>query len=150
MAIKVKAAGDGPNTGMMKSLPPVKPAAPDVVTAIRAPTRAGYGMNSFEGRSSTNPGETVTSPLSDNLKASSEDEGLLDRIARYGIANDGDRVDLQSPQTRPYSLDQKVPTAAGGSMKRQTAQSSKPGDVKVGTLPSTCGSSAAQPVRKPQ
>jgi hypothetical protein len=100
MAIKVKAAGDGPATGMPKSLPPVKPAAPDEVSQVRAPTKAGYGMNGYEGRSSTSPGETVRSPLSLNMEAASDDEGLLDRIARLGVANSGDQVDLQSPQTR--------------------------------------------------
>jgi hypothetical protein len=101
MAVQVKAAGDGPNTGMLKTPPPVKPAAPDEITEVRRPTRAGYGMNGFSGRSSTSPGETVLSPLAENLKASQDDgEGLLDRIARLGVAKHGDDVDLQSPQTR--------------------------------------------------
>jgi hypothetical protein len=97
MAIKVKttAAGNGPATGMQKTPAPTRPAAPDEVTAIRAPTRAGYGMNGDTSRSNTNPGEQNKSILARNMEASVDDDGALERITRQGTARVDDSISGQ-------------------------------------------------------
>ncbi len=134
MAIQVKkaAVGDAPATGMMKTPPPVRPAPPDDITDVRNPhnLRSGLGMNGYRGASSLPPGQTRLSPLAENLKASSEDEGLLDRIAQRGTGkNVIADVDLQSPQTRDVSKEP-YPSAHG---------MHKPSGSPSGTVPSACG-----------
>jgi hypothetical protein len=130
MAYQV-AKGNGPNTGMQKNVAPTRPAAPDEITAIRAPTKPGYGMNGDTSRSSTSPGELVQSPLAKNLEASSDSENLLNRIRH------GEDVELQSPQTRkvdatPYKTTFGMSGAKSGPK-----------------IPAKCGASEAPPVRKP-
>jgi hypothetical protein len=109
----------------------------------------GYGSAKNLGPSSVEPGTTNTSPLADELKrVNAEGDGgdHLQDVIDHGTARNS-MVDLASLQTRPYTNEQDVPTATG--MKRQTAQSDKPGDVKVGTLPATLGASAAPDPKVP-
>ena len=136
MAIIVKkaAVGDAPATGMMKTPPPVRPPAPDEVSEIRHPSLQTHGMNGPNNPSSVPPG--VGGPLSalgKNLKASVDDDGLLDRIAQRGVGKGviAD-VDLQSPQTRDVSKEQYP--SVHGQTRRQSDEGS-PG----GTVPSACG-----------
>jgi hypothetical protein len=80
---------------MQKTPAPTRPAAPDEVTAVRAPTRPGYGMDGDTSRSNTSPGETVKSILARNLEASVDDDGALARIEREGTAKQDDSVSGQ-------------------------------------------------------
>jgi len=113
--VTVGAKGDAPSI-LGPTPPPTRPAPPDEITDMRHPanTRSGYGMNGYSGAASLPPGQQKLSPMAENLKASSESsEGLtLDHIIQHGTARDS-TVDLMSPQTRPYSSDQKVPTTFG-------------------------------------
>jgi hypothetical protein len=134
------ADGNAPNTGAPGPTPaPVRPAAPDVISRPRAPIGAGYGMSGgAENPSSIAPGTKLESAMAANLRASVDDDGLLDRIQRQGsgrgvIAD----VDLQSPQTRDVSK-QPYPIAHG--MKGASAGPQ---------VPAKLGESAALPVRKP-
>ena len=138
--VKGAAPGDAPNTGAPGPTPaPVRPVAPDVISHPRAPIGAGYGQSGgSENPSSINPGTKLESAMAANLRASVDDDGLLDRIQRLGsgrgvIAD----VDLQSPQTRDVSKDP-YPLAHG--MKGASA------GPKV---PDKLGASVAVPVRKP-
>jgi hypothetical protein len=135
MAIQIqkKAAGDKAATGMPKTVAPVRRPAPDEVTAIRAPTHPGYGMNGDTNRSSTSPGELVQSPLAQNLEDSADSENLLNQIRHGGNA------ELQSPQTRTVSAEP-YPTAHG-----HHAPNASPS----GTVPAKFGASASAPARKP-
>jgi hypothetical protein len=108
----------------------------------------GYGQRD-SGPVSVDPSLSRTSPLADELKRlNAEGDGgdALQDVIDHGTARNNS-VDLVSSQTRPFTLDQRVGTAAG--MKRQTAQSSKPGDVSVGTLPATLGANAAPDPKEP-
>jgi hypothetical protein len=143
--VKGAAPGDAPNTGAPGfTPPPTKPVAPDVISRPRAPIGAGYGMSGgAENPSSINAGTKLESPMASNLRASVDDDGLLDRLQRQGstrgvIAD----VDLQSPQTRDVSKEP-YPTAHG--MKPANV-----GGAPSGTVPSKLGEVVAQPVRKPQ
>ncbi len=88
------AKGNSPNTGMPKNnLAPTRPAkipAPDIVSRLREEQNVGsmYGMNGFPGRSSTSPGEQVTSPLALSIKSASEkgSDPVLDAIIAKGSA----------------------------------------------------------------
>jgi len=138
MAITVKkaAVGDSPATGMMKTPAPTRPPAPDEITEIRHPGVQTHGMNGPNNPSSVPPG--VGGPLSalaKNMEASSDDEGLLDRIAQRGVGKSviAD-VDLQSPQTRDVS---KEPYPSAHGQTRRQADSGSPGS----TVPSVTGHS---------
>jgi hypothetical protein len=140
-SVTIGAKGDAPQRAPGPTPAPTRTYKNPVLTERDAPS--GYGMSKNLGPSSVEPGTTNTSPLADELKrvnAESDAGDHLQDVIERGTARDA-MVDLQSLQTRPFTVDQDVPTAHG--MKRQTAQSSKPGDVKVGTLPATLGTSAA-------
>jgi hypothetical protein len=114
------AAGDAANNGMPVTPAPVRPVAPDVVTHPRQPIGASYGMSGgSENPSSIPPGSTLQSSLATNLRASVDDDGLLDRIQRLGssrgVIND---VDLMSPQTREVDA---TPLKASHGMRSRTA-----------------------------
>ncbi len=149
-AVKSAAKGDAKNTGAPGPTPaPVKKYVnPPVVERQEV---VGYGGSKNLGPSSTDPGVTITSPLADELRrvAALSDAGdLLGDIAQHGTARNVSAGDMMAPQTRDVPSDLRN---VHPNMTRQTKQSSKPGDVVVGTLPATCGAtSAAQPVRKPQ
>ncbi len=141
-AATTAARGDAPNTGMPKT--PAPTAASIMLAKDKSYGRENLGSNAYGGKVYADPGQTTTIPLGDEMRAKAEseaDQGAhLSDVIQHGTARNNS-VDLASPQTRDYSLDQKVGTTFG--MRRQTAQSSKPGDVQVGTLPATCGASAA-------
>ncbi len=105
MAIIVEKAarGNAPATGMQKSKAPTRPAPPDAVSHVRAPTAQSYGENGgLNNMSRTNPGEFVQSDLAANLRASVDDP-IGDRLRTRTLADakaDGTDVDLQSPQLR--------------------------------------------------
>ncbi len=141
MAVQVKAKGNGPATGMQKTPAPTRPAAPDEVTAIRAPTRAGLGMNGDTSRSNTNPGEQVKSILARNLEASVDDDGALDRIVREGTARVDDTITGQ------------LRTIAKGNVPDHPAMKS-PNKVGAGTydfdtLPAKLGATQAADPKEP-
>ncbi len=135
--VKGAAPGDAPNTGAPGfTPPPTKPVAPDVITHPRAPVMAGFGMSGgAENPSSINPGSKLESPLASNLRASVDDDGLLDRIQRMGVGKGviAD-VDLQSPQTRDVS---KEPYPSAHGMQRRGIDSGSPG----GVVPAQTGNS---------
>lgn len=133
MAVKVKAPGAGPDTGTPKSIAPTRPAPPNAVLEVRRPTAQSYGEGGpLNNQSRTNPGEFVESDLGRNMRASVDDDGLLDKIIKDGTAKSG--VDLEgSPQTR--TVDDKPFPAAHGQSSRQ-ANSGSPG---VSAIPNKIG-----------
>jgi hypothetical protein len=155
-AVTTTATGDASNTGMPKSLPPVKRAkvaAPDVVSQIRNEQNAGsyFGLNGYRGGSSNNPGEITKSPLAENI---SGDDPVLAAVQEFGSAamrapEVGDDVaevkGTPDGQIRKIA-DSNVPdhSAMGSNRSRQP---SYPGPKE--TIPATLGASSAQPVRKP-
>lgn len=135
MAVQVKAKGNGPSTGTPKTPAPTRKAPPNAVTSIRAPTPQGYGENGPHANASrTNPGEFVELDLGANMRELMDDDGALSSVIAKGVS-----LDL-GWQTRAIG-DKNVPTHPA--MKRQTTPS-KVGDVVVGSLPATCGASAAK------
>lgn len=136
------AKGNGPSTGTPKTPAPTRPAAPDVISRIRAPSTLGYGMNDALNPASIDPGQQLLSPLAENLKASGDDgEGMLDRVIARGTAKGtAADVELQSPQTRAVD-DTPLPTAFG--MRNRSGEGAK--------VPATTGASEFDPasVRKP-
>lgn len=110
----VPARGDSAATGAPKSIAPTRPArvpSPDIVSTPRAEQNVGskYGLNGFEGRSSTSPGETVMSPLAESIKSASDDgESILDSVIAHGTA-----TPLPDWQTRDIDRSQHVPTTFG-------------------------------------
>ena len=143
MAIIVKKAakGDGPNTGMAKQ---PRPAAPDQISKIRAPSAQGYGMNDGASNPSSVPPDKIAqtrSPLAANLAASVDDDGALDRVIKEGTTKQADSI---TGQLRKI--------AAGNVADHPHMKS--PNKTGVGTydfdsLPQKLGASAEQPVRKP-
>jgi hypothetical protein len=134
MAIQVKTAakGNSADTGTPVSLPPVKIKGPDVVSQARL-GGDHYGQNSGTSNpSSISVGEAVESDMAKSMRSAVNDEGLLDRIARVGVAKSGDSVDLQSPQTRKVS-DTAYPAVHGQSSRQ--ANSGSPG----GAIPTKNG-----------
>jgi hypothetical protein len=109
------------------------------------PTYAGA---KYLGPASDLPGYNTTSPLADDLRQAAEagDQGAhLSDVVQHGTARN-DSVDLQSPQLRDLNDprdNNRAPSPTRPAMRRQTAQSSKPGDVVVGKLPDTLGASGA-------
>ena len=112
--VQTTATGNAADTGTPVSLPPTRRAAPDEVSSVRAPSRAGYGMNGFSGASSTPPGVLTRSPLGDNLVDSVNDPAL-DAILKSGTANG--RVETGAPQTRDVGKST-VPDAQGMELSR--------------------------------
>ena len=92
MAYKA-AKGNAPATGMQKTPAPTRPAPPDAVDTVRNPSAQSYGENGPANNASrTNPGEFVESDLGKNMRASVDDDGVLDRIIRDGTAKQDDSV----------------------------------------------------------
>jgi hypothetical protein len=139
MAIQVKtsAKGNAPNTGAPGPTP-----APDEVSQVRSPTRAGYGMNGYAGPSSLNPSKAQMSPLAANLKASIDDDGALDRVIRDGTA----RVDSEITSQLRDIADKNVPDAHSMTSAR-SRQPTYPGPKE--SVPLKIGATNAPPVRKP-
>jgi hypothetical protein len=138
MAVQAKAKGNGPNTGMPKSV------APDEISSVRSPTGQSYGMNGPHGNaSSVAPGKRVISPLAANLESSVDDDGVLQTVI-----NRGARMDDKNFQTRV--IDDKGYPAAHG-MRSRTSDYGSPG----GTIPVKTGAASetvpgyGKPVRKP-
>lgn len=132
------AKGNGPNTGAPGPTPaPTRPAAPDVISAPRHATAAGYGMNSDAGPVSLAPGQQRRSPLAENLKASVDDDGCLDRVIREGTA----RVDNSITGQLRSIADKNVP--AHPHMRPANA-----GGAPMGTIPNKIGANINGPVRK--
>ena len=100
MAYQTSKGNAAPATGMPgPTPPPTKFANPSLNERDFQP---GYGTNHFTGASSADPGQKVTSPLADDLKAkAAQGDGgdLLQDIVTRGTARDTS-VELQSPQTR--------------------------------------------------
>jgi len=133
------AKGDGPNTASPGPTPaPTRPIAPDVISAPRKATAAGYGMNSDNGPVSLAPGTTRQSPLADNLRASVDDDGVLDRVQREGTARQDDSV---TGQLRKI--------ADGNVPNHPHMKPANSGGAPCGTIPAKIGASSAQPIRRP-
>lgn len=108
MAIIVEKAarGNAPATGMQKSKAPTRPAPPDAVSHVRAPTAQSYGENGpLNNQSRLNPGERMESDLG---KSMAVDDPVMDRLLSRTLADvkaGGNDIDLQSPQTRDIGRD---------------------------------------------
>jgi len=140
--VKTTATGNAKDTGTPVSLPPTRRAAPDEVTSVRAPSRAGYGMNNYPGASSTPPGVLTRSPLADNLVDSVTDPAL-DQILKSGTASG--KVEIGAPQTRTIPPGN-VPDAFG----MESNRSRQPSSAKFSAIPAALDkSSQGDPVRKP-
>lgn len=105
--------------------PTPKP-TPAPLTKETAYGRTNYGANASMFPSSIDPGTTVTSPLADNLRQSSDDgEGALDRVIREGTARVDDSITSQlrsiadknvpdHPAMKGASAGPKIPSKIGG------------------------------------
>jgi hypothetical protein len=108
MAITVEKAarGNAPATGMQKSKAPTRPAPPDAVSHVRAPTAQSYGENGpLNNQSRLNPGERMESDLG---KSMAVDDPVMDRLLSRTLKDakaSGNDIDLQSPQTRDIGRD---------------------------------------------
>ena len=81
---------------MQKTPAPTRPAAPDEVTAIRAPTKPGYGNERRHvAQQHSRPASKPSPILARNLEASVDDDGALDRITREGTAKVDDSISGQ-------------------------------------------------------
>ncbi len=130
------AAGDAENTGMPVTPAPTRKIAPDVISAPRAATEGhGYGMSPGNNPSVIPTGTQLLSPMAEVLREAQDDgEDVLGKIIERGVhTDDGWQVRDLNETSVPVH-----PNA-----KRQTTPS-KIGDVVVGTLPATCGASAAK------
>jgi hypothetical protein len=83
--VKTTSTGNAADTGTPVSLPPTRPVAPDEVSAVRAGTKPGLGMNGFAGASSDPPGTFSRSPLAQNIDATVGDK-TLDAVRQFGSA----------------------------------------------------------------
>ena len=145
--VKTTAPGAGPETKLGPTPAPVRPYKSPNLAQLRV-FDPNYGTNSDPSASSVPPGRKNNSPLADELKrvnAKGDGGDHLQDVIEHGTSRNLS-VDLQSPQTRTVSSKMLAP---GHGMKRQTAQSSKPGDVVVGSLPAMCGASAAPDPKDP-
>ncbi len=110
MAIIVEKAarGNAPATGMQKTPRPARPAPPDAVSHVRAPTAQSYGENGpLNNQARLNPGETMESDLGKSMRAAVDDP-VMDRLRSRTLADaktGGNEIDLQSPQTRDIGRD---------------------------------------------
>jgi hypothetical protein len=86
MSVQAKAKGNAPATGM-----PRQP-APDVISSVRAGSKAGYGMGGGVNNPSVAPVGAVRSQLGQNLLDSVDDDGVLDRIIKSGTARQDDAI----------------------------------------------------------
>src|SRR5579864_8112205 len=102
--IPATAAGNAPtNTGAPGPTPaPTRPAAPDVISAPRHGTPAGYGMNSDAGPVSLAPGLQRLSPLATNMVATRDDPALAAVISGKPIGNDGPTGQERPIDPTPY------------------------------------------------
>lgn len=97
------AAGNAPDTGSPGFTPaPTRPAAPDVISAPRHGTPAGYGMNSDAGAVSLVPGQQRLSPLAANMKATRDDPALDAVISGQPIGNTGPTGQERPIDPTPY------------------------------------------------
>lgn len=146
MAIKVKtaAAGNAPATGMGKT-PPAK-IVPTFPVLREKDSGGAYGQNHYTGPSSAPVSGVPQSPAGQNLTASVDDDGVLDRLIHADKPTKGDiaNLDLQSPQTREVSQEQLIPLAHG--MKRQQQDYSTIGKP---SFPATLTDDESDPVRQP-
>jgi hypothetical protein len=121
--------------------------APDEVSQVRSPSMAGFGMNGFAGASSDVPSKNTMSPLSQNLKSSVDDAGVLDQVIARGTAKSQVGYETvveggqESSQLRAIS-DKNVPNAFG-------MKSANSGGAPSGKVPPKLGINEAQPVRQP-
>jgi hypothetical protein len=123
------AKGNAPDTGMPKQ---PRPAAPDQISKVRAPSTQGYGMNDGASNPSSVAPDKIAqtmSPLAANLKASADDDGVLDHVIAHGTKLDG----VISGQLRKIA-DGNVPTHSA--FAKRGAASGSPG----GSIPSKNGS----------
>jgi hypothetical protein len=143
--VKTTAKGNAANTGAPgpTPAPKAKPQQPDQISQVRAPTHVGYGMNSFAGRSSLNPGEQLLSPMALSLKAASDDgENVLATVVAKGTARRDSSITSQLRDIAPGN----VPDAFGMASAR-SRQATYPGPR--GAVPATTAKSDAQTIRKP-
>jgi hypothetical protein len=103
-----------------------------------------YGNNGYPGRSSIDPGQSVTSPLADDLRRSADDgQDTLGKVIAGGSSRKEAIGDLGDAQQR--TVDAKAyPTTRGC----EGAAASKTSGGKP-AVPSILDKSAGTPVRKP-
>jgi hypothetical protein len=87
--------------------------------------RGAYGANQFGGRSSVNPGESVTSPLADELKRAGTD-GVLDQVIKRGTARDDSGFQTRAETSK------RVPS-------HPDMRDANSGGAPAGKVPSKCG-----------
>ncbi len=83
--VQTTATGNAADNGTPVTPAPTRRAAPDVASAVRAPSRAGVGMNGYAGASSLEPGVFTRSPLGDNI-ADTVNDPVLDAVRKFGSA----------------------------------------------------------------
>jgi hypothetical protein len=135
---------------MQKTPAPTRPAPPDAVSHVRAPTAQSYGENGgLNNMSRLNPGERMESDLGKSIRAAVDDP-VMDRLLSRSLADakaGGNEVDLQSPQTRDIGRD--FPPAHSA-MKRQQVDINDIGRPKLpASIDRTNRPSPAEAVRKP-
>jgi len=126
------------STGMPKNVAPTKRPkhGPDVISTPRNPTGgSGYGQNQYGGRSVTDPGELVRSPLAQDMKDTGErgSDAVLDHIVEHGTAKQDDEI---TGQLRDIT---------GNVPNHPYMTGAKPG----GTVPATIGASHAPVIKDP-
>lgn len=131
--VKTTVSGLAKDTGTPVTPAPTKRAAPDEVTNIRAPSRAGYGMNGFQGGSSLPPGVGgPQSPLGQNM-ADSVNDPVLGEILSKGTARSNTTGDTQgAPQTRDVGK-----SGLPDSMGMESARARQPSSGKFSAIPAT-------------
>lgn len=136
--VKTNAKGNAPGGGPIKTPGPTRPAAPDVISQARL-GGDGYGQNSGRNNpSSVPPGQQRLSPLAANLKASVDDDGVLDHIIASGTARQDTTV---TGQLRSIS-DKNVPV-------HPHMKDANVAGAPRGSVPSSIGASSGKPVRQP-
>lgn len=137
--VKQPAKGNAPGAGPVKTPSPTRPAAPDVISQARL-GGDGYGQNSGRNNpSSIPPGAQKLSGLAANMKASVDDDGVLDHIIQHGTARNSDEV---TSQLRSI--------ASKGSPPHPFMKDANVGGAPSDKVPATTGASSGAPVRKPQ
>lgn len=139
--VKTNASCNAANTGAPGATPaPTKrvvPQAPDQVTFVRKPSPNGAGQNGPQAVS-LNPGQSSISPLGANMKASVDDDGVLDHIIQHGTARNSDEV---TSQLRSIAS-RNVPN-------HPFMRDANSGGAPSGKVPSTTQASNGKPVRQP-
>lgn len=137
--VTVNAKGNSdPNAGPNKTPGPTRPAAPDVISQARL-GGDGYGQNSGRNNpSSIPPGAQKLSGLAANMKASVNDDGVLDHIIAHGTARNSDEVtgQLRTIASRNVSTKPGMKDANTGGAPR-------------GSVPASNGASNGTVARKP-